>query len=86
MTYTVVLTPAAQRDVRKLDGAVQRRIVSKLCELADNPRMPGTLKMQGEDLYRVRIGDYRILYAIDDATVIVTVGPEFVTGKTCIGE
>ncbi len=73
MTYTVVLTPAAQRDVRKLDGAVQRRIVSKLSELADNPRMPGTLKMQGEDLYRVRIGDYRILYAIDDATVIVTV-------------
>ena len=73
MIYTLVLTPAAQRDVRKLDGTVQRRIVRKLSELSENPRMPGTLKMQGEDLYRVRVGDYRVLYAIDDDTVIVTV-------------
>jgi mRNA interferase RelE/StbE len=73
MTYTVILTPAAQRDVRKLDSEIQRRIIRKLSELAENPRMPGTLKLQGEDLYRARVGDYRILYAIDDDTVIVTV-------------
>ena len=73
MTYTVTLAPAAQRDIRKLEAGTQRRIVRKLEDLAEDPRGQDTLKLQGEDLYRVRVGDFCIVYAIADDVLIVTV-------------
>jgi mRNA interferase RelE/StbE len=44
-----------------------------LLKLADNPRPHGSLKLQGEDLYRIRVGSYRVIYEIHDAQVLVLV-------------
>lgn len=74
MTYQVRLTPAAQRDLDALDRPVLRRIDAKILALAQDPRPSGVQKLTGEgDLYRVRVGDYRILYTIEDAALVVLI-------------
>ncbi len=74
MTYKVEITPAAQRQIKKLIQSVQLAIVERLEQLAENPRPPGVLKMQGaESLYRIRVGDYRIIYEIQDQTLLIAV-------------
>lgn len=65
MTYEVEITPAAKRQIKKLTKSIQQLIVKRLEELVENPRPPGVLKMEGEEnLYRVRVGDYRIIYQV----------------------
>ena len=65
--YAVLLEAAAERGLRRLDGVVFRRVVTALRILADNPRPAGCRKLTGSDLdWRVRVGDYRIIYEIDD--------------------
>lgn len=65
--YAVLLEAAAERGLRRLDGVVFRRVVAALRILADNPRPAGCRKLTGSDLdWRVRVGDYRIIYEIDD--------------------
>lgn len=74
MTYRVEITPAAQRQIKKLITPVQLAIVERLEQLAEDPRPPGVLKMQGvESLYRIRVGDYRIIYEIQDQTLLIAV-------------
>ena len=65
--YAVLLEAAAERGLRRLDGVVFRRVVAALRILADNPRPAGCRKLTGSDRdWRVRVGDYRIIYEIDD--------------------
>jgi len=73
--YRVILKPAAEKFFEKLRNAdLQRRIASRLRELAANPRTPGAEKLSGGDvLYRIRVGDYRIVYQIRDAELLVLV-------------
>ena len=53
---------------------MQRRITKALRVLENDPRAPGSVKLQGEsELYRVRVGDYRIVYQIRDAALVVLV-------------
>jgi len=74
MTYLVVDQPAAERDLAKLPRDVLRRVDDRIRTLAENPRPPGSEKLKGaEDLYRVRVGDYRILYRIDDKARVVRI-------------
>ena len=77
-TYQVEFTRAADRDIRRLERNVLRRIKQKTQALADDPRPAGVVKLQGgEKTYRVRVGDYRILYEIHDdvsRVLIVKVG------------
>lgn len=74
MSYQVEFTPAAKRQIKKLIEPVQLAIVERLEQLAENPRPPGALKMQGaESLYRIRVGDYRIIYEIQDRTLLIAV-------------
>ncbi|HOJ03476.1 MAG TPA: type II toxin-antitoxin system RelE/ParE family toxin [Bacteroidota bacterium] len=74
MSYTIELRPAAIRDLRDLPQGILRRITGKIDSLADNPRPPGVEKLTGsENSYRVRVGDYRILYQILDNIVLVIV-------------
>ncbi len=63
MAYTVELSPAGRRLFRKLPPDVQAIIQPEIDALADDPRPHGVEKMSGEaDSYRVRVGDYRIIY------------------------
>jgi mRNA interferase RelE/StbE len=74
VAYRVELTPAAQRDLRSLDRPVLRRVDAKIRALAEDPRPHGAEKLAGEaEIYRIRVGDYRILYQIEDALVRVLV-------------
>ena len=74
MTYRLVILPAAQRQMAALDRDIQRRIDIKIRALADNPRPPGVVKMAGEEnQWRVRVGDWRIIYAIIDSELVVLV-------------
>jgi mRNA interferase RelE/StbE len=74
MPYRVELKPRAAEQLRKLPRDIQQRISKKLNQLRDNPRPSGVQKLRGADnLYRVRLGDYRIVYAIDDANELITV-------------
>jgi mRNA interferase RelE/StbE len=74
MTCRIELTPAAARAVRKLPADVRRRVARKIDALASDPRPADSTKLEGEDgLYRVRTGDYRIIYAVHDEVLLVVV-------------
>ena len=74
MSYRVVLRPAPEHALGKLPRDVQLRVIAKAQSLAGDPRPHGVKKLQGQiHLYRVAVGSYRIVYAIDDARRMVTV-------------
>jgi len=74
MRYSVEFTTSALREFRALDLQIQRRITAKITDLCANPFPPGVKKLQGEaDHYRVRVGDYRIIYRIDGHRVVIVI-------------
>ena len=74
MPYEIHLTPAAERNLKKLPRHIVPIVQRKIETLAANPRPQGVEKMRGEEnLYRIRTGDYRILYTIEDRKLIVLV-------------
>ena len=73
MKYTVLIERYAQKQIMKLDRKAIPLIKTAIANLADNPRPYGYKKLRGEDAYRIRVGDYRIIYEIDDGKIIVTV-------------
>ena len=74
MSYTVQLAPAAKRQLGKLERSIQERIVRCLEKLEKDPRPPGVDKMEGdESTYRIRMGEYRIVYEIRDKILVVLV-------------
>jgi len=73
MKYTVLIERYAQKQIMKLDKKIIPVIKAAIATLADNPRPYGYKKLKGEDAYRIRVGDYRVIYEIDDGKIIVTV-------------
>ena len=72
--YKVFFKSWADRQLRKLPDALQRRIVGELETLAHNPRPRGVVKLAGhENLWRIRVGDYRVLYEIYDDRLVILV-------------
>jgi mRNA interferase RelE/StbE len=74
-SYSVELTPSAERDLERVDDKKTRqKIVKRLCALADDPRGYGCEKLAGRgDRYRARQGDFRILYEIREVVKVVAV-------------
>ena len=66
MAYTVILKRSAEKELARLPETLHHRIAAKLLELENNPRPLGVQKLHGHDGYRIRVGDYRVLYLIDD--------------------
>ena len=74
MAYTVLLAPPAERQLKSFAPPVQKRLAKRLKTLRDNPRPHGVKKLVGDDnLYRIREGDYRIIYTIEDRKLVVLV-------------
>lgn len=73
MTYSVEVIPAAQRVIRKLPLDGRRRIEGLLAILAEHPRPPVARKLVNRPGWRVRSGDYRLIYRIDDGKLVVVV-------------
>lgn len=72
-SYSVSFTRSAAKELENVPIKDRRRIVIRIGNLADDPRPMGAEKPSGDDKYRLRQGDYRILYEIRDAELIVTV-------------
>ncbi len=73
MSYTVQLERVAQRELKKLTRENLKRILVKLNELEREPRTGDIKKLRGFNGYRLRVGDYRILFTIDDKEQTVKV-------------
>jgi mRNA interferase RelE/StbE len=74
VAYRVVIAPAAQREISRLrDASLVERLRAAIVGLANDPRPPGSLKLRGAELWRIRIGDYRVIYEIRDAEVLVRI-------------
>ncbi len=72
--YRVELHPVAARAYERLRGPLQARVTRSIDALATEPRPPGAARIMGRpDLYRVRVGDWRIVYVIDDDERLVAV-------------
>lgn len=72
--YTVEVRPAVRKALRKLSADVRKDVLAVMRGLAEDPRPPGVRALQGHRPYlRVRSGDYRVIYAVDDAARLVTV-------------
>ncbi len=72
--YSLELKRSAQKELDALEDSVFRRIDRRIMTLADNPRPAGCKKMKGfKDHWRVRAGDWRVVYIIDDVAEVVSV-------------
>ncbi len=72
--HDVLLERAAQRDLKGLPAAEFARVVARIRGLVGNPRPPGSRKLRGSQSdWRLRIGDYRVIYEIDDGAKVVRV-------------
>ena len=74
MDYQVTFAVSALQEFRALSWDIKNRLKLSVDSLRENPRPPGVRKIQGrEDLYRIRIGSYRIVYEIDDQERIIRI-------------
>lgn len=74
MPYQIEFAPSAARQFRRLPGNIKARVAAKVDSLATNPRPHGVEKLEGRNgLYRVRVGDFRIVYEIRDRKLVVLV-------------
>jgi len=78
MAYKIAYKTSAEKSFSKLPKDIQKRIYAAVQHLADNPRPPGVKKLQSAlELYRIRVGDYRVIYTIDEGELkilVVTIG------------
>lgn len=74
MSYAVLFKPSARKALAKIPRPIQIRLIEAAEALAADPRPPGVKKLQGdENLWRIRVGAYRIVYEIHDARLVVLV-------------
>lgn len=72
--YKVLITAHAERELKRLDRSTKNRILPAALALAENPRPPGCLKVKAETrLWRIRVGDWRVGYEIDDENHVVRI-------------
>ena len=72
--YRLLIKPYAVKEIEKVPRKKDRqRIVRRIGELAQDPRPPGCRKLSGEDRYRIRLGEYRVVYAVQDEDLTVHV-------------
>ena len=72
--YKVEFLSSAAKEFRSLDAAIKRRIISVIDKVIENPRPKGVRKLhEHKDLYRIRVGSYRVVYEIDDETRLIRV-------------
>ena len=76
-SYRLLIKPSAAKELQALPANDRKRVVTRIEGLASDPRPFGTEKLSGKEKYRLRQGDYRVLYSVDDSKkvlVIVKIG------------
>lgn len=72
--YEVVFSRRAEKDIEKLPSKVVEKIIPVIISLEENPRPSGCKKLKGYiDLWRIRIGNYRVIYSIEDKILLVDI-------------
>ena len=73
--YTITISQSALKELQRLQKPTVKKIEKAITELAKNPRPAGVKKLKGntEDLYRIRSGDYRVVYSIEDEIKVVDI-------------
>ncbi len=66
MTYQVLIKRSAEKELNGLPAEIKNRISRRLLILETSPRPPGVKRLQGQEAYRMRVGDYRVLYTVED--------------------
>ncbi len=72
-SYRVFIKPSAVREIEAIQKKDRERIASRIAALSEDPRPAGCEKLSGQERYRVRQGQYRVVYAVDDEGKIVVV-------------
>lgn len=72
-SYTIFLTKKAQKQLDKLTNNIASPIIEAISSLENQPRPKGCIKLKGRDSYRIRVGNYRIIYEIQDQELIIDV-------------
>ena len=73
MSYTILILRRAQKELAQLPSEVYERVRDAIRTLGQDPRSPGCLKLTGRDGWRIRVGNYRIIYEVDDRQQNVTI-------------
>ena len=73
MSHTVLILRRAQKELARFPSTAYERVKIAILELSENPRPKGCRRLVGREGWRIRVGDYRIIYEIDDEQKIVTV-------------
>jgi mRNA interferase RelE/StbE len=71
--YIVEVSDIAESQIDGLDGSVRVRVIKRIQALKDEPRPSGCKKLTNSELWRIRIGDYRVVYSIEDTRLMVLV-------------
>jgi len=71
--YRITIKRSAAKEIVKIALTDRKRIIEKIRSLASEPRPPGSKKLSGRGKYRIRQGDYRILYLIEDGELVIVV-------------
>lgn len=71
--FEITFRPSVAKDVKGIPSADMKRILGRINALAEDPRPPGSIKLSGKEYYRVRQGDYRIIYEIIEERVVIVV-------------
>ncbi len=77
MNYELLIEKAAQRALQRVPQPDRDRVIEAIRTLSDEPRPPGAKKLKGREAWRIRIGDYRVIYEINDGRrqlLVVTIG------------
>jgi mRNA interferase RelE/StbE len=77
MKYRVILPRSVQKELDRLPDDLMKRILARLGQLETNPRPADVKKLNGRDAWRIRVGDYRVIYEIRDRELqilVITVG------------
>lgn len=72
-SYRLLIKPSAVKELEAVPAKDRRRLVTRLQALTNNPHPPGSEKLSGHDLYRIRQGTYRVLYSVHDLELIILV-------------
>jgi mRNA interferase RelE/StbE len=73
VTYRIVVKPSARKELEALPDPILRRMDEAIVALAGEPRPRGCVKVRGTSLHRIRVGDYRALYRVNDQTRLVEI-------------
>ncbi len=71
--YKIVIKKSAKKELEQISPPYTQKIIDAIDALAENPKPEGVKKLKGEEAYRIRVADYRVIYSIEDIIQIIEV-------------